>query len=73
MFQTNCDAYQSHALWPLVSRFKGAESTTVYEQVMERTRDLNLRSAALEKILKNFVSHSKNEKVKKTRAAMEEE
>ena len=51
----------------------GAESATVYEQVMERTRDLNLRSAALAQNLKNFVSNSKKEKAKKMRAAMEEE
>jgi translation initiation factor 3 subunit E len=49
----------------------GAESHSIYEQVMERTRDLNLRSASLVQNLKNFVISVKKEKVKKMRAAME--
>jgi len=51
----------------------GAENQSVYEQVMERTRDLNLRSAALAQNLKNFVSNGKKEKAKKIKASMEEE
>lgn len=50
-----------------------AESKTVYEKVMERTRDLNLRNAALAQNLKNFVLEGKKEKAKKAKAAMEEE
>eukprot|EP00558_Chaetoceros_sp_UNC1202_P013250 CAMPEP_0197248076 /NCGR_PEP_ID=MMETSP1429-20130617/32859_1 /TAXON_ID=49237 /ORGANISM="Chaetoceros sp., Strain UNC1202" /LENGTH=253 /DNA_ID=CAMNT_0042709153 /DNA_START=27 /DNA_END=788 /DNA_ORIENTATION=- len=51
----------------------GAESQSVYAQVLDRTRDLNLRSAALAQNLKNFVTDVKKEKVKKARAALEEE
>jgi hypothetical protein len=40
---------------------------------MERTRDLNLRNAALAQNLKNFVVDSKKEKAKKVKASMEEE
>lgn len=50
-----------------------AESKTVYQKVMERTRDLNLRNAALAQNLKNFVVDGKKDKAKKARAAMEEE
>ena len=50
-----------------------AESKTVYEKVMERTRDLNLRNAALAQNLKTFVVDSKKEKAKKVKATMEEE
>lgn len=51
----------------------GTESRSVYAQVLDRTRDLNLRSAALAQNLKNFVTDVKKEKVKKARAAMEDE
>lgn len=51
----------------------GAESQSVYEQVMERTRDLNLRSASLAHNLKHYVNKSKKEKARKMKAAMEEE
>lgn len=49
----------------------GAESHSVYEQVMDRTRDLNFRSAALVQNLKNFVVSVKKEKIKRMKAAME--
>jgi translation initiation factor 3 subunit E len=49
----------------------GAESHSVYEQVMDRTRDLNLRSAALVQNLKNFVVSVKREKIKRMKAAIE--
>ena len=48
-------------------------STSVYDKVMERTRDLNLRSAALAQNLKNVMGEAKKEKARKERAAMEEE
>lgn len=48
-------------------------SMSVYEKVMERTRDLNLRSAALVQNLKNVVTEAKKEKLRKEKAAMEEE
>jgi len=51
----------------------GADSQSVYEQVMDRTRDLNLRSSALTQNLRSFVSEAKKEKVKKARAALESE
>ena len=48
-------------------------SSSVYEKVMERTRDLNLRSAALAQNLKNVVGEAKKEKARKEKAAMEGE
>ncbi len=51
----------------------GADDQSVYEKVMGKTRDLNLRSASLAQNLKNFVVDVKKEKAKKARAAMEEE
>lgn len=51
----------------------GAEEQSVYEQVMDKTRDLNLRSAALAQNLKNFVSDAKKTKAKSAKAAMEQE
>jgi len=51
----------------------GADSQSVYEQVMERTRDLNLRSSALTQNLGSFVNEAKKEKVRKARAALDEE
>lgn len=50
----------------------GVDSQSVYEQVMDRTRDLNLRSSALTQNLMNFVNEAKKEKVKKARAALED-
>lgn len=51
----------------------GTESQSVYEQVMERTRDLNVRSAAMVQNLRTVVSDAKKEKARKARAALEEE
>merc|ERR1712086_866498 len=51
----------------------GADSRSVYEQVMGKTRDLNLRSASLAQNLKNFVADVKKQTAKRERAAMEEE
>lgn len=51
----------------------GGGGSSVYEKVMERTRDLNLRSAALSQNLKNVVGEAKKEKARKAKAAMEGE
>ena len=46
----------------------GADTQSIYEQVMERTRDLNVRSATLAQNLQNLVTEAKKEKAKKDRA-----
>eukprot|EP00978_Attheya_sp_CCMP212_P029018 scaffold101703_cov48-Attheya_sp.AAC.2 len=51
----------------------GADSQSVYEQVMERTRDLNVRSGTLAINLANMLNETKKEKARKARAAREEE
>lgn len=51
----------------------GNDTQSVYEQVMERTRDLNLRSVALVQNIKNCIFEAKKEKARKARAAMEED
>ena len=47
-------------------------SQSIYQQVMERTRDLNMRSATLAQNLHNVLNEARKEKAKKERAAMEE-
>lgn len=49
------------------------EPQSVYEQVMDRTRDLNVRSATLVQSLQNRSVEAKKEKAKRERAAREEE
>jgi translation initiation factor 3 subunit E len=51
----------------------GGHVQSVYEQVMERTRDLNVRSAALAQNLNNVIVEARKEKDKKSRAAREAE
>mmetsp|Transcript_2466 Transcript_2466/g.3490 ORF Transcript_2466/g.3490 Transcript_2466/m.3490 type:complete len:508 (-) Transcript_2466:55-1578(-) len=51
----------------------GGHVQSVYEQVMERTRDLNVRSATLAQNLNNVLNEARKEKVKKARAALEAE
>uniref|UniRef100_A0A7S4JX01 Eukaryotic translation initiation factor 3 subunit E n=1 Tax=Odontella aurita TaxID=265563 RepID=A0A7S4JX01_9STRA len=51
----------------------GGESQSVYEQVMERTRDLNVRSGTLAQNLANVLNEAKKEKARKERAALEED
>jgi len=51
----------------------GGNIQNVYEQVMERTRDLNVRSATLVQNLNNLMTEARKEKSKKVRAAREEE
>jgi len=51
----------------------GADSLSVYEQVMEKTRDLNLRSAALVQGLSHVNRQVKRVRAKMARAAMGEE
>lgn len=51
----------------------GGSIQSVYEQVMDRTRDLNVRSAALTQNLNNFLNETRKEKIKRERAAREEE
>jgi translation initiation factor 3 subunit E len=50
-----------------------ADNRSVYEQVMEKTRDLNLRSAGLAQNLENFVANVRKSNAKKAREALEEE
>mmetsp|Transcript_11364 Transcript_11364/g.25305 ORF Transcript_11364/g.25305 Transcript_11364/m.25305 type:complete len:532 (-) Transcript_11364:63-1658(-) len=49
------------------------EPQSIYEQVMDRTRDLNVRSATLSQSLQNRLVEAKKEKAKRERAAREEE
>lgn len=51
----------------------GGTSQSVYQQVMERTRDLNMRSATLAQNLNNVLAEARKEKEKKERAAREED
>lgn len=51
----------------------GADSQSVYEQVMDRTRDLNLRSSALTQNLRSFITEARKEKARRARAALEED
>lgn len=51
----------------------GADAQSTYEQVMERTRDLNVRSATLAQNLKNVLNDAKKDKSKKEKAARDEE
>ena len=50
----------------------GGTTLSVYQQVMERTRDLNVRSATLVQNLNNILNEVRKEKAKKERAAMED-
>ena len=49
----------------------GGHVQSVYEQVMERTRDLNVRSATMAQNLNNLLNEARKEKAKKARAALE--
>jgi translation initiation factor 3 subunit E len=51
----------------------GGSVQSIYEQVMERTRDLNVRSATLATNLNAVLGDARKEKVKKQKAALEEE
>jgi len=51
----------------------GGESQSVYEQVMERTRDLNLRSGTLVQNLSTVMTDAKKEKDRKAKASLEED
>lgn len=51
----------------------GGSVQSVYEQVMERTRDLNVRSATLVQNLNNVLNEAKKERSKKEKASREEE
>lgn len=50
----------------------GTDVPSIYEQVMDKTKDLNLRSSALTQNLRSFVSEARKEKAKKARAALED-
>merc|ERR1712071_646107 len=50
----------------------GSDSQSVYEQVMDRTRDLNVRSVNLAQNLKGVLNDAKKEKAKKERQAARE-
>ena len=49
----------------------GGSAQSIYEQVMERTRDLNVRSATLTQNLNNVLNEARKEKEKKEKAARE--
>lgn len=51
----------------------GGTSQSVYQQVMERTRDLNVRSATLVQNLNSVLQEARKEKAKKERAAREDD
>lgn len=51
----------------------GGEPQSVYEQVMEKTRDLNMRSGTLTSNLSNMLNEARKEKAKKARAALEDD
>jgi translation initiation factor 3 subunit E len=48
-------------------------SQSIYEQVMERTQDLNMRSATLAQNLQTILNEARKEKEKKEQAVLEEE
>jgi len=50
----------------------GGSPQSIYEQVMERTRDLNVRSATLAQNLNNLLNEARKEKAKREREAREE-
>jgi len=51
----------------------GGDPQSVYEQVMEKTRDLNMRSGTLTSNLSTMLIEAKKEKAKKARAALDDE
>jgi len=51
----------------------GGDSVSVYEQVMEKTRDLNVRSGSMVTNLGNLIAEARKEKKKRERAALEED
>ena len=48
------------------------EPQSIYEQVMDRTRDLNVRSATLAQSLQNRLAELRKEKAKRAKAALED-
>lgn len=50
----------------------GGSPQSIYEQVMDRTRDLNVRSATLSQTLNNVLNEARKEKSKNERAALDE-
>lgn len=51
----------------------GGTTQSIYEQVMERTRDLNVRSATLAQNLNNVMNDARKEKAKKAKASTEDD
>ena len=51
----------------------GSSQVSVYEQVMDRTRDLNVRSATLQQNLHSLLQENRKEKARKEAAAREDE
>jgi translation initiation factor 3 subunit E len=51
----------------------GVDRSTVYEQVMDRTRDLNLRSSTMAQNLQTILNDIRKEKQRRAKVAMEEE
>jgi len=51
----------------------GTGSTNVYEQVMEKTKELNIRSGGLVANLRGYTNDMKREKIRRERKAKEEE
>ena len=51
----------------------GSSQVSVYEQVMDMTRDLNVRSATLQQNLQSLLQENRKEKARKEAAAREDE
>lgn len=51
----------------------GGDPQNIYEQVMEKTRDLNLRSGTLAGNLSSMLNEARKEKARKAREALEED
>jgi translation initiation factor 3 subunit E len=67
----NLDAKIDYSAEPCV--VMGSPQVSVYEQVMDRTRDLNVRSATLQQNLHALLQESRKEKARREAMAREEE
>ncbi len=50
----------------------GGNPQSIYEQVVDKTRDLNVRSATLTQNLTNLLNEVRKEKLKKQRGSMDD-
>eukprot|EP00559_Dactyliosolen_fragilissimus_P002746 CAMPEP_0184855858 /NCGR_PEP_ID=MMETSP0580-20130426/999_1 /TAXON_ID=1118495 /ORGANISM="Dactyliosolen fragilissimus" /LENGTH=530 /DNA_ID=CAMNT_0027350501 /DNA_START=250 /DNA_END=1842 /DNA_ORIENTATION=- len=51
----------------------GNDTQSIHEQVMERTKDLNIRSGAMVQSLSTMLNEARKEKARRAKAAMEED